>query len=98
MRRVGAVVDAFRAAGRTIIAITHDMEFAAAHFERIVVMREGRILLDGPPAVVFAGDRTADLASAGVAPPPAARIGARLGLATPTLPALLDALRTRATR
>jgi energy-coupling factor transport system ATP-binding protein len=92
VRRVGGVVDAFRDAGRTVIAITHDMEFAAAHFKRLIVMRAGEIILDGSPEVVFAGDQTALLETAGIAPPPAARIGARLGLATPTAAALIAAL------
>jgi energy-coupling factor transport system ATP-binding protein len=80
VRRVGAVVDAFAAAGRSVIAITHDMEFAARHFGRIVVMRQGAVALDGPPAMVFAAANAELLASTGLAPPPAARIAARLGL------------------
>jgi energy-coupling factor transport system ATP-binding protein len=92
--RVGAVVDAFRTIGRAVIAITHDMEFAAQHFSRIVVMRRGEVILDGPPESVFAVEQTALLASAGVAPPVASRIGARLGLgSTPTIEALLGAMR-----
>ena len=81
VRRVGAVVDAFAAAGRSVVAITHDMEFAGRHFRRIVVMRQGEVALDGPPATVFAPENTELLASTGLAPPPAARIAARLGLA-----------------
>ncbi len=97
VRRVGGIVDAWTRSGRTVVAITHDMEFAATHFERIVVMREGRIVADGTPAEVFAPGRVELLASAGLEPPPAARIGARLGLgSTPTLDALLDALARRA--
>ena len=97
VRRVGGIVDAWTRSGRTVVAITHDMEFAATHFERIVVMREGRIVADGTPAEVFAPGRVELLASAGLEPPPAARIGARLGLgSTPTLGALLDALARRA--
>jgi len=80
VRRVGAVVDAFAAAGRSVIAITHDMEFAARHFGRIVVMRQGAVALDGPPAMAFAAANAELLASTGLAPPPAARIAARLGL------------------
>jgi energy-coupling factor transport system ATP-binding protein len=80
VRRVGAIVDAFAAAGRSVVAITHDMEFAARHFGRIVVMRGGEVALDGPPAVVFAPGNAELLASTGLAPPPAARIAARLGL------------------
>ena len=96
VRRVGAIVDAFVAAGRTVIAITHDMEFAAAHFGRIVVMRDGRIGADGSPTEVFAPTGSASCAGAGLEPPPAARIGARLGLgSTPTIGSLLEALRRR---
>jgi len=92
--RIGAIVDALRRAGRTVIAISHDMEFVAEQFPRVVVMREGRVIDDGPPGTVFAPERVALLASTGLVPPPAARIGARLGLgATPTERALLAALR-----
>ena len=80
VRRVGEIVDAIAAAGRSVVAITHDMEFAARHFGRIVVMRQGEVALDGPPEAVFAAAHAGLLASTGLAPPPAARIAARLGL------------------
>ena len=32
--RVGRIVETFRATGRSVVAITHDMEFAATHFGR----------------------------------------------------------------
>ena len=93
VRRVGAVVDSFVQAGRTVIAVTHDMEFAARHFGRIVVMRGGEIVADGSPDEVFAPDRTALLQTAGLEPPPASRIGAALGLgSTPTVEVLLARL------
>jgi energy-coupling factor transport system ATP-binding protein len=47
--RVQQVVTDLREAGRTVIAITHDMRFAAESFNRVVVMRGGRLVLDGPP-------------------------------------------------
>lgn len=91
--RIGSVVDAYRRAGRTVIAVSHDMEFVATHFERVVVMRQGEIVADGSPEEVFAPDRAALLASTGLLPPVAARLGGRLGLgSTPTLAALLGAL------
>ena len=96
VRRIGAIVDALAEAGRTVIAITHDMEFAASHFSRIVVMREGVVIADGPPATVFASVRAALLATAGLELPPAAQIGAALGLdSTPTLGDLRAALAGR---
>ncbi len=87
--RVGAIVDAYRAIGRTVIAISHDMEFAARHFGRVVVVRDGLVVADGPPGDVFAPERAELLASTGLEPPPAARIGARLGLGAPPPPAAL---------
>ena len=39
--------------GATIILVTHDMEAVAAHAERVVVLRDGRIAADGPPGEVF---------------------------------------------
>ncbi len=95
VRRVGAIVDGWVASGRTAVAITHDMEFAAEHFRRIVVMRGGLVVADGTPAEVFAPGNVDLLASAGLEPPPSARIGARLGLgSTPTVRALLSVLRS----
>ena len=43
-------------------------------------MRQGEVALDGPPEAVFAAAHAGLLASTGLAPPPAARIAARLGL------------------
>jgi energy-coupling factor transport system ATP-binding protein len=80
IERVGSVISAMQAAGRTVVAITHDMEFAATSFQRIVVMRDGGIVADGPPEAVFAPANLELLASTGLTPPPSARIAARLGL------------------
>ena len=48
IERVEAVVGAYRGAGRTVVAITHDMEFAAPNFSRIVVMRLGEVVARRP--------------------------------------------------
>jgi energy-coupling factor transporter ATP-binding protein EcfA2 len=87
------LVDALAAAGRTVIAITHDMRFAAEDFERVVVMRAGRVILDGPPADVFGAPSWPALASTYLEAPLAATVGARLGLgSTPTAAALAAAV------
>jgi energy-coupling factor transport system ATP-binding protein len=97
MRGVGVVkaviADAHRD-GRTVIAVSHDMEFVAESFERAVVLREGRIILDGTPASVFGAGSWNDLRSTYLEPTLAARIGDRLALgATPTIGSLLAHLR-----
>ena len=95
VERIGAIIEAFRGAGRSVVAVTHDMEFAARHFTRIVVMRAGEVVADGPPAEVFVPANGALLASTGLTLPPATRIAARLGLDVAVLdaPGLLAALR-----
>jgi energy-coupling factor transport system ATP-binding protein len=94
--RVHSIVAGLSGAGRTVIAISHDMRFVAEAFSRVVVMRAGRIVLDGRPAEVFAEASWPVLASTFLEPPLAARVGARLGLgATPTDEALVAALGSR---
>jgi len=90
---VSSAVEAAAAEGRTVIAISHDMEFVAETFDRVVVLRSGRVILDGPPAAVFGEATWEALASTYLEPPAAARAGARLGLgSTPTAAALVAAL------
>ena len=94
--RIQHVVGELSAAGRTVIAISHDMRFVAETFRRVVVMGAGRVILDGTPGEVFAEPSWAALASTYVQPPLAARAGARLGLgATPTEASLVEALARR---
>jgi energy-coupling factor transport system ATP-binding protein len=91
--RVRAIVESIAAEGRTVIAISHDMRFVAEAFERVIVMRAGRILLDGRPDEVFAADAWQALESTYLEPPLAARIGHRLGVgSTPTDGELIGAL------
>jgi energy-coupling factor transport system ATP-binding protein len=91
--RVQRIVAELSAEGRTVVAISHDMRFVAESFERVVVMRDGRIDLDGPPEVAFAEAAWPTLAATYLEPPLPARIGARLGLgSTPTETALVAAL------
>jgi energy-coupling factor transport system ATP-binding protein len=90
---VRRAVDEAHAAGRTVIAISHDMAFVADAFERVVVLREGRVVLEGTPSSVFGEPSWEALRSTYLEPPLPAVIGARLGLgATPTDSALLAAL------
>jgi energy-coupling factor transport system ATP-binding protein len=94
VERVRAIVGAVAAEGRTVITISHDMRFVAETVDRVVVLRAGRVLLDGTPAEVFADANRAALASTFLEPPLPARVGARLGLgSTPTEDALVSALR-----
>lgn len=68
------------AAGRGVIVITHDMEFAAEHFARAIVLEAGQVRLDGPVEEVFAGPLTAAIEA-----PVAARFSLALGFDPPAV-------------
>jgi energy-coupling factor transport system ATP-binding protein len=90
------VADA-RAAGRTVIAVSHDLRFVADVFERVVVLRAGRVVLDATPGRAFAAENWETLRGTGLEPPTAAVIAGRLGLETvATEDALVAALAARA--
>lgn len=77
VRMIARIVEQLQSEGRTIIAITHDMDFCAETFERVIVMAHGEILADGEPAEVFARDEV--LAEARVEAPQLARLANALG-------------------
>lgn len=89
---IGAIIESLRRAGRTVLAITHDIDFCAGHFERVVVMGQGQVLADGPASAVLGQGEL--LAQTDVQPPQLVRLAAALGLpGTPlTVDAFLDQL------
>ena len=76
--RIANIVRTLHQRGKTILTITHDIDFCAEHFDRVIVMGQGKILLDGPVAEVFTQE--AILASTYVEPPQITRLGKVLGL------------------
>jgi len=42
---------------RTVVLVTHDLEFAAEHANRWLVLADGQIIADGPPETVMADSR-----------------------------------------
>lgn len=63
-------------AGSTLLMITHDMRAVARYSDRVVVLLNGGVHLDGPPAQVFA--HREELAAAHIVPPPIADLHGRL--------------------
>ncbi len=86
MARVGQVLDRLRAGGRTIIAISHDVDFCAEHFQYALVMSKGRMVGSGLASEVMA--REALLRGAGVQPPQLVRLA--LALQLPGAPLSVD--------
>ena len=56
------------AQGRTIVLVTHDMALAAERTGRVVVLHQGQVIADGPPASLF--QQTDLLTRAALAAPP----------------------------
>ncbi|HEV8536339.1 MAG TPA: ABC transporter ATP-binding protein [Candidatus Limnocylindria bacterium] len=83
VRQLVRIIGKLIGEGRTVIAVTHDMEFVAEVFARTVVMREGRIVLDGPTSSVF--QQRDVLETAYVKPPSMGRLSQRLRLAETVL-------------
>ncbi len=75
--RIASVIAELRKRGKTVITITHDIDFCAENFERVVAMSQGKILLDGRANDVLGQDEI--LASTYVDPPQLTRLGKRLG-------------------
>lgn len=50
---IGSMVKRLSESGTSVLAILHDMDFAAEYFERVIVMAHGRILADGRKETVF---------------------------------------------
>ena len=57
MEQVRALV----AEGRSVLTVFHDLELAARHAERLLVLKEGRLVADGPPDEVLTPDCIADV-------------------------------------
>jgi iron complex transport system permease protein len=47
--------------GRGVILATHDLAFAAAFATRVLALKDGRVVLEGPPAEVLSGPALAEL-------------------------------------
>jgi energy-coupling factor transport system ATP-binding protein len=76
--RIAHVVAALRAQGKTVITITHDIDFCAENFTRVIALAQGKVLLDGPAAEVLVQEER--LAQTYVQAPQLTRLGMRLGL------------------
>lgn len=76
--RIAHVIAELKREGKTVITITHDIDFCAENFERVIALSNGQVLLDGPAHEVLGQEEI--LAQTYVDPPQLTRLGKRLGL------------------
>jgi energy-coupling factor transport system ATP-binding protein len=75
--RIASVIAQLHQRGKTVITITHDIDFCAENFDRVIAMSQGKILLDGKANDVLG--QVEILATTYVDPPQLTRLGKRLG-------------------
>ena len=78
------IAEYHRSTGSTVVLVTHDMDVAAENAERLIVMRRGKIALDGAPEDIFT--HAAELREMGLGIPGAAALAEGLrarGVAVP---------------
>jgi energy-coupling factor transport system ATP-binding protein len=78
IERIAHVVGELHKRGKTVITITHDIDFCAENFERVIALAKGQVLLDGPANSVLGKEEI--LAQTYVDPPQLTRLGKRLGI------------------
>ena len=78
IERMANAIAALRERGKTVITITHDIDFCAENFERVIALSQGQVLLDGPANDVLGQEEI--LAQTYVDPPQLTRLGLRLGM------------------
>ncbi|MGB8007713.1 MAG: energy-coupling factor transporter ATPase [Terriglobales bacterium] len=74
--RIMDYLSALHRQGLTVVIVTHDVSLAANYADRVVVVREGSVALDGRPDEVFR--KTTELQSCLVTPPQVARLAQAL--------------------
>ena len=75
--RIANVIKNLRERRKTVITITHDIDFCAENFARVIALSQGRVLLDGQANEVLGQEDV--LAVTYVDPPQLTRLGKRLG-------------------
>lgn len=77
LAQIGAIMNSLRATGCTVITVSHDLDFCAEHFDRMIVMSNGLILADGPtPEILLQCEL---LRQAAIEPPQLVRLALALG-------------------
>ncbi|WP_312641908.1 ABC transporter ATP-binding protein [Hydrogenoanaerobacterium sp.] len=52
-RRLSSILKTLHESGKTVITITHDMEFVVQNFKRVIVMANKKVVVSGSPQEIF---------------------------------------------
>ncbi|MFK9092994.1 energy-coupling factor ABC transporter ATP-binding protein [Bacillus salipaludis] len=78
LKRLENILDNLQEKGKTVVTITHDMEFVTEHFKRIVVMANRRLVSDDDAPQIFYNHEV--LEKSMLKPPAVASMAKLLGL------------------
>lgn len=81
INQMGNMISELRKRGKTIITITHDMDFVSQYFDRVIVLCQGEVLLDGPTGEVLC--QTEILEKSRVKPPYLTLLGQEFDFESP---------------
>lgn len=83
METIGGIVESVKAAGKAVVTITHDMQFVADNFDRVVVMANRRVVADADKREIFWNHAVLDEAM--LKQPYLSELAHALGLRSPVL-------------
>lgn len=52
-KRIGNIINSLKSEGKLVITITHDMDFVANYFDRVIIFNKGEVYLEGATKDVF---------------------------------------------
>lgn len=77
------VLDTLRSQQKTVMVITHNMDFAAENLDRFIYLRNGKVLADAPACAFFGVEFLSQTSE--LIPPQIVRLSFSLGYARPSL-------------
>jgi len=83
-KNLANLITQLREHGKTIILVTHDIEFTSKYCPRVVIMKDGQIFGDGPTARVFSNKKI--MTEARMLPPQLIRLAWKIQESFPTFP------------